>query len=91
MKAPVDMVLLRVKEQENLHNCVCVEVSELELWLEEQQTGLESQDCGRSEEATEALLRKLDSVDVELDNHRRTVDKLQASGVLLQHLEHPNR
>uniref|UniRef100_A0A3Q1IVH4 Calponin-homology (CH) domain-containing protein n=1 Tax=Anabas testudineus TaxID=64144 RepID=A0A3Q1IVH4_ANATE len=66
------------------------EVSELELWLEEQQTGLESQDCGRSEEATEALLRKLDSVDVELDNHRRTVDKLQASGVLLQHLEHPN-
>ncbi|XP_067469592.1 spectrin beta chain, non-erythrocytic 5 isoform X2 [Thunnus thynnus] len=66
------------------------EVSELELWLEEQQAGLESRDCGRSEEATEALLRKLDSVDVELENQRRTVERLQESGASLQHLRHPN-
>ncbi|KAM7376448.1 hypothetical protein PAMP_006181 [Pampus punctatissimus] len=66
------------------------EVSELEQWLEEQRAGLESRDCGRSEEATEALLRKLDSVDVELENQRRTLERLQESGVPLQHLGHPN-
>lgn len=71
--------------------CLFVEVSELELWLEEQRTGLASLDCGRSEEATEALLRRLDCVDVELENQRRTVERLQESGASLQHLGHPNR
>ncbi|XP_054470225.1 LOW QUALITY PROTEIN: spectrin beta chain, non-erythrocytic 5 [Anoplopoma fimbria] len=66
------------------------EVSELQLWSEEQRAGLESRDCGRSEEATEALLRRLDSVDVELENQRRTVERLQERGASLQHLGHPN-
>ncbi|KAM7403778.1 hypothetical protein PAMA_004285 [Pampus argenteus] len=66
------------------------EVSELEQWVEEQRVGLESRDCGRSEEATEALLRRLDSVDVELENQRRTVERLQENGAPLQHLGHPN-
>ncbi|XP_008275361.1 spectrin beta chain, non-erythrocytic 5 [Stegastes partitus] len=66
------------------------ELSELQIWLEEQRVGLESRDCGRSEEATEALLRRLDSVDVELENQRRTVEKLQESGASLQHLRHPD-
>ncbi|XP_047467733.1 spectrin beta chain, non-erythrocytic 5 [Mugil cephalus] len=66
------------------------EVSELQLWLDEQQVGLESRDCGRSEEATEALLRKLDTVDVELENQRRTVERLQETGASLQHLGHPH-
>lgn len=70
---------------------MCVEVSELELWLEEQQAGLGSRDCGRSEEAAEALLRRLDSMDVELENQRRTVERLQEGGASLQHLEHPDR
>lgn len=70
---------------------MCVEVSELELWLEEQRAGLESRDCGRSEEVTEALLRRLDCVDVELENHRKTVERLQEGGASLQHLEHPDR
>ncbi|XP_035467370.2 spectrin beta chain, non-erythrocytic 5 isoform X2 [Scophthalmus maximus] len=66
------------------------EVSELELWLDEQLAGLESMDCGRSQEATEAQLRRLDSVDVELENQRRTVERLRESGGSLQHLGHPN-
>lgn len=70
---------------------VCVEVSELQLWSEEQRAGLESRDCGRSEEATEALLRRLDSVDVELENQRKTVERLREGGASLQHLGHPNR
>lgn len=59
--------------------------------MEEQRAGLESLDCGRSEEATEALLRRLDGVDVELENKRRTVERLQESGASLLHLKHPNR
>ncbi|XP_028993920.1 spectrin beta chain, non-erythrocytic 1 isoform X2 [Betta splendens] len=66
------------------------EVSELELWLEEQGAGLASCECGRNEEATEALRRKLDSVDADLENQRRTVEKLQEGGASLQHLGHPN-
>ncbi|XP_036927334.1 spectrin beta chain, non-erythrocytic 5 isoform X2 [Acanthopagrus latus] len=66
------------------------EVSELQLWSEEQRAGLESRDCGRSEEATEALLRRLDSVDVELENQRKTVERLREGGASLQHLGHPN-
>ncbi|XP_062252883.1 spectrin beta chain, non-erythrocytic 5 [Platichthys flesus] len=78
-----------LQEALSIHNFLC-EVSELELWLEEQQVGLESGECGRSKEATEALLRRLDSVDVELENQRRTVEKLQETGASLQHLGHPN-
>ncbi len=70
---------------------MCVKVSELQLWLEEQRAGLESRDCGKNEEATEALLRRLDSVDVELENQRRTVERLRESGASLQHLRHPDR
>ncbi|KAM4625618.1 spectrin beta chain, non-erythrocytic 5 [Polymixia lowei] len=66
------------------------EVSELESWLEEQRSGLESRDCGRSEEATEALLRRLDSLDIELENQREQVERLQETGATLQHLDHPN-
>ncbi|XP_060938197.1 spectrin beta chain, non-erythrocytic 2 [Limanda limanda] len=78
-----------LQEALSIHNFLC-EVSELDLWLEEQRGGLESGECGRSKEATEALLRKLDSVDVELENQRRTLDKLQESGASLQHLGHPH-
>ncbi|XP_069573815.1 spectrin beta chain, non-erythrocytic 5 [Brachyistius frenatus] len=78
-----------LQEAVSIHTFLA-EVSELQLWLEEQRAGLESRDCGRSEEVTEALLRKLDSVDVELENQRRTVERLRESGASLQHLGHPN-
>ncbi len=66
-------------------------MSELKLWMEEQRAGLESRDCGKSEEATEALLRRLDTVDVELENQRKTVERLREGGASLQHLRHPDR
>lgn len=69
----------------------CVQVSELELWLDEQRTRLESRDCGRSEEATEALIKKLDRVVMELEQQRKTVERLQESGASLQYLGHPDR
>nr|XP_046269773.1 spectrin beta chain, non-erythrocytic 5 [Scatophagus argus] len=78
-----------LKEALSIHTFL-TEVSELEMWLEEQRAGLESRDCGRSEEGTEALLRRLDSVDVELENQRRTLERLQESGASLEHLGHPN-
>ncbi|XP_029982912.1 spectrin beta chain, non-erythrocytic 5 [Sphaeramia orbicularis] len=85
----VEMKMKLLQEALSIHTFLS-EVSELELWLEEQRAGLESKDCGRSEEATAALLRKLDSLDVELENQRRTLDKLQENGATLQHLRHPN-
>ncbi|XP_067336707.1 spectrin beta chain, non-erythrocytic 5 isoform X2 [Channa argus] len=78
-----------LQEAVSIHTFL-TEVSELELWLEEQRAGLESRDCGRSEDATEALLRRLDSVDVELESQRKTVEKLQGSGASLQNLRHPD-
>ncbi|XP_054653046.1 spectrin beta chain, non-erythrocytic 1 isoform X2 [Dunckerocampus dactyliophorus] len=78
-----------LQEALSIHSFLA-ELCELQLWLDEQQGMLESNDCGRSQEATEGLLRRLDSVDVELDNHRRTLDRLQDRGDSLQHLGHPN-
>ncbi|XP_054861726.1 spectrin beta chain, non-erythrocytic 5 isoform X3 [Amphiprion ocellaris] len=78
-----------LQEALNIHTFL-TELSELQIWLQEQRVGLESRDCGRSEEATETLLRRLDSVDVELENQRRMVEKLQENGASLQHLRHPD-
>ncbi|XP_067099877.1 spectrin beta chain, non-erythrocytic 5 [Osmerus mordax] len=65
------------------------EVSELELWMDEQKPVLESRDYGKSEEATEINLKKLDSVDLDLDHQRETVDALQEIGAKLEHCGHP--
>ncbi|KAK1793411.1 hypothetical protein P4O66_011796, partial [Electrophorus voltai] len=65
------------------------EVSELELWMEELMPMLESRDCGKSEEATEMLLRKLDTLDLEVENHRGKVESLQETGAQLQQCGHP--
>ncbi|XP_049319614.1 spectrin beta chain, non-erythrocytic 5 isoform X1 [Astyanax mexicanus] len=66
------------------------EVSELDLWMEELIPVLESRDYGKSEEATGTLLRKLDTVDLELENHRGKVESLQKNGTELQNSGHPN-
>lgn len=52
---------------------------------------LESRDYGKSEEATEALLRKLDAVDLELVNHHEKVKSLQETGAEMEKYGHPNR
>ncbi|XP_078145742.1 spectrin beta chain, non-erythrocytic 5 [Centroberyx gerrardi] len=89
LKVEADNKRRLLQEALRIHTFL-TEVSELELWLEEQRAGLESRDCGRNEEATEGLLRRLDSLDVELENQRRTVERLQETGASLQHLGHPN-
>ncbi|XP_062379447.1 spectrin beta chain, non-erythrocytic 5 [Sardina pilchardus] len=66
------------------------ELSELELWMEEQKPALESRDFGKSEEATEALLKKLDAVDLELENHQGKLTSLQKRGDQLKTSGHPN-
>lgn len=52
---------------------------------------LESRDYGKSEESTEALLRKLDAVDLELVNHHDKVKSLQENGAEMEKCGHPNR
>ncbi|XP_034163832.2 spectrin beta chain, non-erythrocytic 5 [Pangasianodon hypophthalmus] len=66
------------------------EVSEMELWMEELKPVLESRDYGKSEEATEALLRKLDAVDLELVSHHEKVKSLQETGAEMEKCGHPN-
>ncbi|XP_072545910.1 spectrin beta chain, non-erythrocytic 5 [Salminus brasiliensis] len=66
------------------------EVSELDLWMEELIPVLESRDYGKSEETTGTLLRKLDTVDLELENHSGKVESLQKIGTELEKSGHPN-
>ncbi|TSO67499.1 Spectrin beta chain, non-erythrocytic 5 [Bagarius yarrelli] len=66
------------------------EVSDIELWMEELRPTLESTDYGKTEDATEALLRKLDAVDLELVNHHRKVKSLQETGAEMEKCGHPN-
>ncbi|XP_076156260.1 spectrin beta chain, non-erythrocytic 5 [Alosa pseudoharengus] len=66
------------------------ELSELELWMEEQKPALESRDFGKSEEATEALLKKQDAVDLEFENHQGKLTSLQKRGDQLKTSGHPN-
>ncbi|KAK3538029.1 hypothetical protein QTP70_027382 [Hemibagrus guttatus] len=66
------------------------EVSEIELWMEELKPVLESRDYGKNEEATEALLRKLDAMDLELVNQHEKVKFLQETGADMEKCGHPN-
>lgn len=52
---------------------------------------LESREYGKSEEATEALLRKLDAVDLEFVNHYEKVKFLQETGAEMEKSDHPYR
>nr|XP_055027307.1 spectrin beta chain, non-erythrocytic 5 [Misgurnus anguillicaudatus] len=66
------------------------EVSQLEQWMEEQRPALESRDYGKSEEVTDAFLRKLDTVDLELENQHGKVEALLKTGADLEKSKHPN-
>ncbi|XP_073682671.1 spectrin beta chain, non-erythrocytic 5 [Garra rufa] len=66
------------------------EVSQLEQWMDEQRPVLESKDYGKSEEATEAFLRKLDTVALELESQRGKVEALLKTGTDLEKSGHPN-
>ncbi|XP_058844035.1 spectrin beta chain, non-erythrocytic 5-like [Acipenser ruthenus] len=66
------------------------ELSELESWMGERRPQLETSDFGRSEEATLALLHKLDSIELDLQNCQAQVDLLQESGTRLERCQHPD-
>ncbi|XP_052001180.1 spectrin beta chain, non-erythrocytic 5 [Xyrauchen texanus] len=66
------------------------EVSHLEQWMDEQRPVVESRDYGKSEEATEAFLRKLDTVDLEFENQNGKVESLLKTGTHLEKCGHPN-
>ncbi|KAI5616449.1 spectrin beta chain, non-erythrocytic 5 isoform X2 [Silurus asotus] len=66
------------------------EVSDIELWMEELKPILESRDYGKSEEATEALLRKLDGVDLELVNNHWKINSLKDTGAEMERCGHPS-
>jgi len=59
--------------------------------MEEQRPVLESRDYGKSEEATEVFLRKLDTADLELESQHGKVEALLKTGTDLEKSQHPNR
>ncbi|KAJ8377542.1 hypothetical protein AAFF_G00256380 [Aldrovandia affinis] len=66
------------------------EVSELVQWMEERRPVLDSLDFGKTEEGTQALLWKLDMVDLDLESQQPKVQSLQETGALLSRAGHPN-
>ncbi|XP_015205968.2 spectrin beta chain, non-erythrocytic 5 isoform X1 [Lepisosteus oculatus] len=66
------------------------ELSELGSWMEERRPALECSDFGKSEESTQALLRKLDSVDLDLESQWPKLESLQETGAKLERYGHPN-
>ncbi|KAK0147078.1 Spectrin beta chain, non-erythrocytic 5 [Merluccius polli] len=60
----------------------------MEWWVEEQGGLLDSDEVGRTEEVTEALLRRLDTLD--LENQRGRLERLLEAGDPLVLLRHPS-
>ncbi|KAK0154567.1 Spectrin beta chain, non-erythrocytic 5 [Merluccius polli] len=60
----------------------------MEWWVEEQGGLLDSDEVGRTEEVTEALLRRLDTLD--LENQRGRLERLLEAGDPLVLLGHPS-
>uniref|UniRef100_A0A8C4TAI1 Spectrin, beta, non-erythrocytic 5 n=1 Tax=Erpetoichthys calabaricus TaxID=27687 RepID=A0A8C4TAI1_ERPCA len=66
------------------------ELMELESWIEEQRAHVESSDTGKNEESTQALLRKLDSIERDLEGYGHRVKSLEEAGLLSLSLFFPH-
>ncbi|XP_051775707.1 spectrin beta chain, non-erythrocytic 5 [Erpetoichthys calabaricus] len=66
------------------------ELMELESWIEEQRAHVESSDTGKNEESTQALLRKLDSIERDLEGYGHRVKSLEEAGHSLEKCQHPD-
>ncbi|XP_069769221.1 spectrin beta chain, non-erythrocytic 5-like [Narcine bancroftii] len=67
------------------------ELMEAELWLEERKPLLESTDYGKDEDTTQALLRQLENIDLDLASYKSRMFKLRESGNNLSSMNHPER
>ncbi|XP_064623906.1 spectrin beta chain, non-erythrocytic 2-like isoform X3 [Lineus longissimus] len=54
------------------------EINEAEAWMNEKKPFLTSPDLGRDEDSVQALLKKLEAIDLDIDNFRNTIGELAA-------------
>ncbi|XP_075281439.1 spectrin beta chain, non-erythrocytic 5 isoform X3 [Opisthocomus hoazin] len=65
------------------------ELLEVEAWLAERSFILETSDCGKNEESTQALLRKLEATKLDMDGFRPRIEKVQETGASLINKDSP--
>ncbi|XP_009997918.1 PREDICTED: spectrin beta chain, non-erythrocytic 5 [Chaetura pelagica] len=65
------------------------ELLEVEAWLAERSFILETSDYGKNEEATQALLRKLEATKLDMDGFRPRIEKVQETGAILINKDSP--
>lgn len=52
---------------------------------------LESSDCGKNEETTQGLLRKLEATKLDMEGFKPRIEKLQETGTNLINSDNPER
>ncbi|XP_059505307.1 spectrin beta chain, non-erythrocytic 5 isoform X2 [Stegostoma tigrinum] len=67
------------------------ELLEAELWMKDRKAQLEISDYGKDEESTQALLRKLENVELESISYQSRMLKLRETGNNLSSISHPDR
>uniref|UniRef100_A0A8C3S247 Calponin-homology (CH) domain-containing protein n=1 Tax=Chelydra serpentina TaxID=8475 RepID=A0A8C3S247_CHESE len=65
------------------------ELLEVESWMAERGFILETSDCGKNEETTQALLRKLEATKLDMEGFKPRIEKLQESGTNLINSDNP--
>ena len=54
------------------------EVAEAESWMKEKMPALTNQDLGKDEDSVQVLLKKLDALDLDIDNFQNNIGELAA-------------
>ncbi|XP_060684627.1 spectrin beta chain, non-erythrocytic 5 [Hemiscyllium ocellatum] len=67
------------------------ELLETELWLKDRKLQLESSDYGKDEESTQALLRKMENIELDLVSYSPRMLKLRETRNNLSSISHPDR
>ncbi|CAM5151113.1 unnamed protein product [Natator depressus] len=65
------------------------ELLEVESWMTERGFILESSDCGKNEETTQGLLRKLEATKLDMEGFKPRIEKLQETGTNLINSDNP--
>ncbi|XP_050810875.1 spectrin beta chain, non-erythrocytic 5 isoform X3 [Gopherus flavomarginatus] len=65
------------------------ELLEVESWMAERGFILETSDCGKNEETTQVLLRKLEATKLDVEGFKPRIDKLQETGTNLINSDNP--
>uniref|UniRef100_A0A452IK20 Calponin-homology (CH) domain-containing protein n=1 Tax=Gopherus agassizii TaxID=38772 RepID=A0A452IK20_9SAUR len=96
-KLEVSVEILKVEAQERRRRLMqsyeahqfLSELLEVESWMAERGFILETSDCGKNEETTQVLLRKLEATKLDVEGFKPRIDKLQETGTNLINSDNP--